>query len=683
MAGAASWVGAEVPGTPGGGGLCLREVVASAEARLFVGRAAELAALEQALAESASGPQVVYVHGPAGGGKTALLRRFRARAEACGAAVLSLDASGPPPGPAALLRGLEGGADGINRSAQHAPVVLLFDAYDQLRASDSWLREAVLYGLGRGVLVVLAGRLAPRELWACDAAWLAAVRPLAVPDLSPAEAQEYLLRAGLQDPGLRREVAWLAGGRPLLLQVFGALALRSGPPWAAEPRERGGLGARLLTEFTRDASRPELREVLAAAAVVQAFDRDLLAAMVGPEAVARAWDDLVSLPVVVPVGRRHTVLEPVRVHLAAAATRERPWAVRRWRRRALEVLLRPGILRAERAEVAGLAAYTLWRPWLHPRAEAERGWAVQRAAREADLPQLEATQAAFLGVLGWDADEQAAARDALRRFLAVWPAGFAVVRSTGGDLETASGGDGRILAWVCLVPVRAATREALLAEPSLGPYLAAQDLAALEGRTLAFCQAGIAQPETEAHHVLIREIFADFGAFERALAVTPDARIQAFLLDLGFRAEPGPGTPVRGGSRHARAFTLDLAGSGYADWLRGRLAATCESGIAPAQWADAAAAALEGEDPIRPDLAHAYRRLFEEVLDRDALSAWVADGLDEFRATDGDLARLLSAYHVERVGSHEAVAERLALSQRTYYRRRRRALEELGRILFA
>ncbi len=693
-----------------GGQLSLGEAVAAAEARLFVGRAPQFAALDEALAEARGGPVVLYLHGPSGSGKSALLRQFRRRAEAAGACALLLDAASISPAPAGILAALAEGLGGVppdglpaaalvvgeaNRRAVHAPVALLIDGYEHLRSCDAWLRSQVLYGL-RQILVVLAGSRPPEELWGLDPAWRATVRSVPLPDLGRPEALEYLERAGLGDPGLRREVAAMAGGRPLLLRVLAGMALRAGQAPGLVPRgEARGFTARLLDEFTRGVDPPELREVLAAAAVVRAFDRDLLAAMVGPGPVAQAWEALAALPVVVPAGRRRALHDKVRAHLATAAARDRPWAVRRWRRRAIDGFLRAGPLGADREEVARLAAHALWHSWLHPRAEAEQGWRLERGAQPADLPALEACLTALLRSLDWSRPEMDAALAALPGYLAVWPEGFTLVRAAPEGMGGPDGGAmaaglrGEILSWAATVPLAPGTRDALLADPALGPYLSAQGpgvVESWEGRTLALCQVGLADPEGEAHHVLVREVVADFAGFDQGLAVSPDARIQTFLVRLGFRPAPGPSVPMRGGLRTGQPFLLDLAGTGYGDWLRGRFAVGLESGLPPEQWPDAAAAALEAlrqEGRAGADLAEVYRRLYRAPLDGEALAGWLMDGLQQLGGVSEGLRRVLSAYHVDAWGSHEVVAERLGLSQRTYYRRRRQALEELGRILFA
>ncbi len=103
-------------------------MVEAAQARGFVGRAIELAALEAALADAAAGSgRTVIVGGEAGVGKTALLERFTAVARVGGARVLSgacieFDAGGPAYGPfVEALRGLVRSLDAERLTALVGP----------------------------------------------------------------------------------------------------------------------------------------------------------------------------------------------------------------------------------------------------------------------------------------------------------------------------------------------------------------------------------------------------------------------------------------------------------------------------------------------------------------------------------------------------------------------------------
>ncbi|WP_405720990.1 ATP-binding protein [Streptomyces sp. NBC_00046] len=72
----------------------------AARQRAFVGRKEELAAFEEALC---TGGRVLFIHGPGGVGKSALLRRFAQRAAAADRTVLMLDGRSLEESPAAFV----------------------------------------------------------------------------------------------------------------------------------------------------------------------------------------------------------------------------------------------------------------------------------------------------------------------------------------------------------------------------------------------------------------------------------------------------------------------------------------------------------------------------------------------------------------------------------------------------
>ncbi len=305
-----------------------------AEACSFVGRGAQLRQMAALLETRRDRAALLYVHGPAGVGKSALLRAFRRLAAARGTAVGLIDGHVAEPGRQGFWRslaaglGVPGGTGELGQTLLQRVVsaddlLLLVDGYDELLALDRWLRAEVFAALGPGVMAVLAGRRPPRQVWPGDAAWRALVEDMGLGDLAPDESEELLRRRGVEDPAARREAVALLGGRPLYLALGaqtltgegGGSAGGSGPTLSTSNREGDGtLAAGLLGLLLHpdspgrtwsvgpEASGPE--RLLAAAAMVRSFDQAVLAAMAGPDTVATGWGRLMALPVVVPSGPR-------------------------------------------------------------------------------------------------------------------------------------------------------------------------------------------------------------------------------------------------------------------------------------------------------------------------------------------------------------------------------------------
>ena len=123
----------------------------------LVGRDDEMAVLRQLLGEG--GPLVVFVHGIAGVGKSALVEAFAVEARARGATVLRLDCRSIEP----TERGFLGRARRRDRRRAARPrrtprpgsaslgerVILVLDTYEVLRLLDPWLRQAFVPALDR------------------------------------------------------------------------------------------------------------------------------------------------------------------------------------------------------------------------------------------------------------------------------------------------------------------------------------------------------------------------------------------------------------------------------------------------------------------------------------------------------------------------------------------------------
>lgn len=236
------------------------ERLRSGRERAFVGRGPETDAVLDALRGVPGAGPLLVVHGPAGIGKSALLRRLGDLAAAEGARTLLLD----------------GGSDGCRGHLEQVrtdrPLLLLVDDYDRDPLLEPWLCRDVLPRLAADAVVVLAGRRRADPLVWADPGWSQLIRSLPLAELAPAEAAELLARRGL-GPGPAEAVLALAGGHPLALRLAADAALAEPGLTAWPPRALTGA---LLDLLVGELPSPAHRAALQVCAHAPAATEDLL-----------------------------------------------------------------------------------------------------------------------------------------------------------------------------------------------------------------------------------------------------------------------------------------------------------------------------------------------------------------------------------------------------------------------
>ena len=148
--------------------------LAVAAAAALVGRERERDKL-RAWVMDPDGPSVVFVHGPAGIGKTALVT-----GTLVGPTTVVVDGREVEPTPATVLAHigsmlglgtvptLEQAADAI---AAASVVALVVDSYERFGVVDGWLRNRLLPSLPARTTTVLVGRNPPNVAWRTAPGW--------------------------------------------------------------------------------------------------------------------------------------------------------------------------------------------------------------------------------------------------------------------------------------------------------------------------------------------------------------------------------------------------------------------------------------------------------------------------------------------------------------------------------
>lgn len=262
--------------------LRLADRLSAARQRRFIGRAAELALFQSALAAEELPFFVLYVHGPGGVGKTSLLNQFAWLAEQAEVPVTTIDARNIEPTPeafsagVALAMGLEPTAAPASAlTARPSRHVILVDTYELLAPLDSWLREVFLPQLPERVLTVLASRHPLTTAWRSDPGWQPFIRALPLRNLTPEEGRDYLTQRSVPADDLQ-SVLDFTHSYPLALSLVADLYDQR-PGFHFRPLDAPDVVKLLVEQFLQQVPGPAHRAALESCALVRVTTETLLA----------------------------------------------------------------------------------------------------------------------------------------------------------------------------------------------------------------------------------------------------------------------------------------------------------------------------------------------------------------------------------------------------------------------
>ncbi len=650
--------------------------VDGAEAAVFQGRQAELAAVLGRLAEPARLPGVMALTGPPGIGKTAVVYALARACRAQASDVLILDSRDFPH----TLGGLRDAASGIGVDAGGRPSLLVFDTFEEMRDIEDLFWERFLPSVRGPVLVLLSGRYAA-AVSLRSTGWRRVVDEVPLAPLPDDQSRRLLADLGVTDEAVVTAIVDRLGGNPLLLCVAAEVCRSGGAGELSGIAMPGEIARTLIARMSRELRRADVRQLLQAASLVRTFDEELLTAMTGPTA-ADAFDALCELSVVRLTTTGARVHDVVRQTLAAELRWRAPERYSLLRRRAAEHLL------ARRAPGAAQSVPEL----LHlvgesvgPRrffAEADDRGVRLRAAWEGELTALERICREGTHNFGWPADQM------LRELRADFPvaAEWFVVASS----------EGMPVAYSYSFPLHRGTLAAAAA--ARGGYFDA--LPAGERTGIANASPGapaaflIAGTVTLGSH-RSAEPALRLATFTNRHARSPGVPRSYLLLP---RGSPFAATAASLGMIRritgielpegpADEWILDYGERGFASWVQRRLNVPGQESVLDQMPDDVLTGEvkLALEDLYRPaSLAESplVRLRCIDPADALGLRALLLRLLDDLRRAgsirDREAAALLGSYYVKRVGSHEIIAERLGLPRTTFYRRLSRGLELLA-----
>ncbi|HEX2036214.1 MAG TPA: response regulator [Chloroflexota bacterium] len=672
---------------------------------LFVGRERELATFTRWLTTDAAQPDILYVRGHHGVGKSALLRAFKRAAVELGWTAFLVDGRRVPTTPEGLLRALGGaGAEDVRqvvaRLSETRPLILV-DGVEDPEELCRYLQEQLLPGVEAGVKMVLAGRQPPGLTWRTGRGLEKPIRALALAGFSAEESREYLRRRGVHDPPLIEQAIGATGGSPLALSLATDLMLQDGVRNLAAAPEWRLLVHTLAEQLLSEVDDPELRELLEACAVVHQFDEATLEAISGKGNIGAAFDRLCRLSVVRPAERglmlyedvRRAFVEDLRWRKLETYRAIRSRAVAYYRRR---LRVAPQHERAWLvAESLFLSSRALIRDTLFGRHEPGYVSVEPAGAPDhADLRRLfEGGWHTFRGPQTGDGAARAADEALLD----------ALLQYSDTRIRVARDRDGQAVGLSLVLPLGRESAELLQRHPAHAPLLEASwspmeldaPPAPAQAATVFYLLDIVAHDDASLRVVraaLLRDLLGLIAAGGTYLISTASHEAKRFLEECGFERIPGARTWTRGAEEPVDGWVLDLSRVGLEAWLE-----AITDGRPPPRAVDLAelqrelqAALLHWQD----DAWLAASPLIHMLAIPPATSAMQrAQALRE--AILGALAGarqqappdLQLAYHavelayLQKATSHERAAERLHVSRATFYRLLKRGIGGLAAAL--
>ncbi|WP_131736015.1 AAA family ATPase [Actinomadura roseirufa] len=277
----------------------LADRLATARRRGFVGRHGELARFRTLLADP-DAPRVVFVHGPGGVGKTALLHQFGWMGERAGRRLVRLDGRELAPVASAVVAALRvqlgrgPGDDPLAALGEVPDLLLLIDTLEALAPLDRWLREELMPRLPDGALAVLSGRERPSLGWRADPGWRELLEPMPLGNLDPADGRRMLAARGFPEAGSDAALDFTRG-HPLALALVADARVHRRP--GAAPAAPDVIAA-LLRSLVDTVPSSDHRAALEACAQVLGLTEPLLAAMLDRPAAAPLFDWLRGLSII-------------------------------------------------------------------------------------------------------------------------------------------------------------------------------------------------------------------------------------------------------------------------------------------------------------------------------------------------------------------------------------------------
>jgi len=278
----------------------IADILTKARKQHFTGREKEIADFRQLLNEPELSTHIIFIYGPAGQGKTTIIKEL---IEVCSVnrnPFIYLDGRDVTPSAAGFYEAL---CDALNvptiqkvfetLEKTNKTFVLFIDTYKKLNALDNWLREEFLPQLPENILTVFAARNHPSPEWVSNPDWQNLIKTIQLRNFSPDESRVYLEKRKV--PATQHDkILDFTHGHPLALSLVADMFLQN-PGKDFSPDDSPDIVQTLLNHFLLKVPSPAHKTALEICALTYVTTESLLAWVMGTENASELFEWLKNL----------------------------------------------------------------------------------------------------------------------------------------------------------------------------------------------------------------------------------------------------------------------------------------------------------------------------------------------------------------------------------------------------
>lgn len=643
---------------------------------LFVGRDRELELLQRSLSGTETSWRLIHFHGAGGMGKTTLLQQFAHRIGS--GRCLYFDGHIGFQNPEDFQSKVPDTGLLNSWAEEKKGFFLLLDAFERWGAIEHWLREQWLPMLSPQVKVCTAGRYPLDGSW-LRGDWSSLIQNVELRPFTATVVKQYANARGINDHDTVKQLHRFTGGIPLALSMACHIDLSDGKMDLFLPQQQ--LLGFLAMEMTKDAASPALRRYTEAASIVWRFDQERLQSILDEEVPPEAFHDFCRLPFVIRLEDGWSLHDTVRQWIYGDFQSRRPDTAMTYRKRALAALRE-----LERKRPDRKMEWVFEKLFLHEN-DIIRGFCfqpenrlVERECTEQDLDRMEHLYLAYLQSQPHYVSGDTHLESLIRPIWRISPDSFRGIWR-----------DGRLVAFCSCVPLTNRTVPIFRSNPITAP---ATEKFHPDQRQSLICLAGM---EPDAEHEFS-------GTVARALARMIDRHSLLinvlcvrdwipYLSLLGFeRAQWADAVSPKGVVYEG--YQLDLRHEDFVSKIN-RMLEGKETAVAQAPQGtqlpfDEAVRLIKralkhySRLHLQPEWTDALRPLAPEYGSKTPAEHFCSQVEQVLRRMSGGreeerlYAQILRHAYIQKIGTHETVAESLNLSVPTYYRHLRMAVRKLA-----